>query len=212
MAQISPGAYMAEIPLFPLPLVLFPGGRLPLQIFETRYLDMVKRCVRENTGFGVVLIEEGDQVLREPSQQLPSIAHCGTYATIVDFDQNDNGMLGIMAEGQVKFVIRDHYEQHDRLMMAQVEFLELEDQVAVPEDKTHLVSLLEMFMEHEAVRDLGIAIDFERAGDVSSRLTELLPCPNHFKQRMLEMKNPVARLNELEKLITRMQNSGPQPN
>lgn len=202
---------MAEIPLFPLPLVLFPGGRLPLQIFEARYLDMVKRCMRENVGFGVVLIEEGEQVLAHREQQLPTVSHCGTYATIVDFDQNDNGTLGIMIEGQVKFVVRDQYETPDRLMMAQVEFLEIEEDAAVPDSKQHLVSLLEMFIEHDAVQDLGLVINFEEAREVGSRLTELLPCPNHFKQRMLEMKNPLARLNELEKLIVRMQNQNAKP-
>jgi Lon protease-like protein len=200
---------MAEIPLFPLPLVLFPGGKIPLQIFEPRYLDMVKRCMKENTGFGVVLIEEGEQVLQNPNQQLPSVSHYGTYATIVDFDQNPNGTLGLMVEGQVKFVIRDQYERPDRLMMAQVEFLELEEDAPVPEHKQHLVNLLEMFVEHEAVQGLGLDINFGQAREVGSRLTELLPCPNHFKQRMLEMKNPVARLNELEKLIARMQNQKP---
>ena len=180
-----------------------------MQIFEPRYLDMVKRCMRDNAGFGVVLIEEGDQVLRGPEQQLPSVSHCGTYATIVDFDQNPNGTLGIMVEGQVKFVIRDQYETPDRLMMAQVEFLELEEQMPIPEHKQHLVNLLEMFMEHEAVQGLGLQINLEEAREVGSRLTELLPCPNHFKQRMLEMKNPLARLNELEKLIVRMQNAKP---
>lgn len=197
---------MAEIPLFPLPLVLFPGGKIPLQIFEARYLDMVKRCLKENVGFGVVLIEEGEQVLRNSEEQLPTVSHCGTYATIVDFDQNDNGTLGIMIEGQVKFVVRDQYEAPDRLMMAQVEFMELEEEADVPEAQQHLVSLLEMFLEHEAVQGLDLEINFEEAREVGSRLTELLPCPNHFKQRMLEMKNPLARLNELEKLIVRMQN------
>ncbi|MEX1237227.1 MAG: LON peptidase substrate-binding domain-containing protein, partial [Pseudomonadales bacterium] len=177
-----------------------------LQIFEPRYLDMVKRCLKENVGFGVILIEEGDQVLKSPEQQLPSVSHSGTYATIVDFDQNPNGTLGIMIEGQVKFVVRDQFELPDRLMMAQVEFLELEEQAPVPERQEHLVSLLEMFLEHEAVRDLGLEINFGEAREVGARLTELLPCPNHFKQRMLEMKNPLARLNELEKLIARMQN------
>ena len=209
MAQKKPGFVMAEIPLFPLPLVLFPGGRLPLQIFETRYLDMVKRCMRDNTGFGVVLIEEGEQVLRSMEQQLPSVSWCGTYATIVDFDQNPNGTLGIVAEGQVKFVIRDQYEQHDRLMMAQVEFLEVERGLPMPEEKQHLVGLLEMFMEHEAVKGLGLTVDFDDARDVGARLAELLPCENHFKQKLLEIKNPLARLDELEKLILRLQDSGP---
>ncbi len=196
---------MAEIPLFPLPLVLFPGGRLPLQIFEARYLDMVKRCLRDNVGFGVVLIEEGEQTLAARDQQLPSVARQGTYATIVDFDQNPNGTLGVVAEGQVKFVIRDEYELPDRLMMAQVEFLPVEEAAPVPPELAHLVNLLEKFLEHEAVSGFGLDVNYEDAVEVGARLTELLPCPGHFKQRMLELKNPLIRLQEVDKLVTRMQ-------
>lgn len=198
---------MAEIPLFPVPLVLFPGGKLPLQIFEPRYLDMVKRCMKENTGFGIVLIEEGEQTLSGPEDSLPTIAHCGTYCTIVDFDHRPNGMLGITVEGHVKFSIRDHYELADRLMMGNVEFLEMEEEVPVPESRQHLVDLLATFMDHEAVETREQEVDYRHAHEVGARLTELLPCPNHYKQRLLEMKNPVARLDELEKLILRMQNS-----
>ncbi len=198
---------MAEIALFPLPLVLFPGGRTPLQIFEPRYLDMVKNCMREEIGFGVVLIKDGDQVLRNLDQQLPAVAHSGTYCTIVDFDQKANGLLEITIEGQVKYAIRDQYESENRLMMAQVEFLPLEDDMPIPENKQHLVTLLESLTQHDAVAGLSLQIDFNDARDVGGRLTELLPCSNDFKQRMLEMKNPVARLGELEKLILKMQSS-----
>ena len=118
---------MAEIPLFPLPLVLFPGGRLPLQIFETRYLDMIKRCMRDNAGFGIVMIEQGSEILDGDEIQ-PEISSQGTYSTVVDFDQHSNGMLGIMSEGQVKFVIREIYEKSDHLMMAEVDFLEQEEE------------------------------------------------------------------------------------
>ncbi|MDZ7684122.1 MAG: LON peptidase substrate-binding domain-containing protein [Gammaproteobacteria bacterium] len=198
---------MAEIPLFPLPVVLFPGGKLPIEVSEARYLDMIGRCMKENVGFGVVLIEEGDKVLNNPDEQLPTVSWCGTYATIVDFDQNDNGMLNVIVEGQIKFVVRDFYETSDRLMMARVEFIELEEEAEIPENQQHLVNLLEMFLEHEAVQSLNLDINYEQAREVGARLTELLPCPNHFKQRMLEMKNPLARLKELEKLIDRMQNA-----
>ena len=199
---------MADIPLFPLPLVIFPGGKLPLQIFEPRYLDMVKACLKENTGFGIVLIEEGDQVLGGPEDQLPTVSHCGTYCTIVDFDQRPNGMLGIVAEGQFKFAIRDQYELPNRLMMASVAFLEMEEEAPVPDHYHHLVDLLETFADHEAVANLELDIDYSQAREVGARLTELLPCPNHYKQRLLEIKNPVIRLQELEKLIQRMQNEG----
>ncbi len=198
---------MAEIPLFPLPMVLFPGGKLPLQIFEPRYLDMVKNCMREEIGFGVILIEEGQQVLKNAEQQLPSIAHCGTYCSIVDFDQQRNGLLQITVEGQTKFAVRDQYENPDRLMLAQVEFLPEEEDIPVPDNKQHLVNLLETLTQHKSVQQLGLSINFETARDVGGRLAELLPCPNDFKQRMLEMKNPVIRLSELEKQLLRMQDS-----
>jgi Lon protease-like protein len=114
-----------------------------------------------------------------------------------------------VVEGQQKFVIRDQYEQSDRLMMASIEFLEIEEDVALPEEREHLSGLLESLMEHEAVQRLGLACDFEQAGEVGARLTELLPCPNHFKQRMLEMKDPLIRLSELDKLVERIQKANP---
>lgn len=200
---------MAEIPLFPVQMVLFPGGKTTLQIFEPRYLDMVRDCLKENIGFGMVLIKEGDQVLYDPDQQLPSVAHCGTYCTIVDFDQHDNGNLEVTVEGRVKFSIRDQYESSNRLMLAQVEFLPLEDEVPIPKSKQHLVSLLESLANHDAVRSLGLDVNFEDARDVGARLAELLPCSNDFKQKMLEIRQADIRLIELEKLILKMQNAPP---
>ncbi|MFT4797095.1 MAG: Lon protease-like protein [Candidatus Azotimanducaceae bacterium] len=200
---------MAEIPLFPMQMVLFPGGKTVLEIFETRYLDMVRDCLRDEVGFGLVLIKEGEQVLYDVDQQLPSVAHCGTYCTIVDFDQHTSGNLEITIEGQVKFSVRDQYESADRLMLAQVEFLPLEDESAIPKNKQHLVSLLESLTRHDAVKALGMEVDFEDARDVSARLAELLPCSNEFKQKMLEIKSADLRLSELERLILKMQNSPP---
>ena len=196
---------MAEIPLFPLPLVLFPGGKLPLQIFESRYLDMVKRCMRDDIGFGVVMIQEGGQVLNNAEEQLPSVAFSGTYVTIVDFDQRDNGLLGIVVEGQSRFSIRDQYETSERLMMADVEFLASESKEEVPAAKVHLSEILASLLEHEAVEALRLNVDLEDASEVGGRLTELLPIPNNLKQRLLEMRNPIARLEDLDKLIVKMQ-------
>jgi hypothetical protein len=200
---------MTEIPLFPVPLILFPGGRLPLQIIETRYLDMLTHCLRNNVGFGVVMIREGQQMLAHRDEQLPSVAFTGTLATIVDFDEGPNGTLDILVQGQRKFVVRDQFEQADRLMLAQVEYLPDEAFFSVPEDKQHLASLLQSLIEHEAVQGLDLSIDFDSATDVGGRLTELLPLPNQFKQRMLEMKNSIARLSDLESLIERMQDAAP---
>ena len=196
---------MSEIPLFPLPLVLFPGGRLSLRIFETRYLDMVMRCMRENSGFGVVMIEEGRQILENSEQSLPSVSQKGVYCKIVNFDQLPTGMLGIMIEGQTKFVIRDQYEQPDRLMMADVEFLNVEETHEVPGEYEHLVRILQSLMEHEDVVNLGYTVDFSSAVEVSARLTELLPCGDETKRLLFELKNPLARLKELGKVVSDMQ-------
>ena len=196
---------MKEIPLFPLPLVLFPGGRLHLQIFEVRYLDMIGRCLKSGEGFGVIMIEEGDQVLRDKEAQLPSVARSGTFCEIVDFDQTSSGTLGIVVEGRRKFVVCDQYENPDRLMMASVEFITEEEQSLIPDEDRHLAELLGNFVQHEAVKKLDLTINYEDARDVSWRLTELLPCSNPIKQKLFEMKNPLMRLKELEKLLLEMQ-------
>ena len=177
---------------------------MDLQIFEARYLDLVKSTLQHDSGFGIIMIEEGEQVLLHKDQSLPAISHCGTYVKIIDFDQMPNGMLSIVVEGQGKFVIRDQYEEANRLMMADVEFLEMEEQIPIPEQYEHLAGLLDTLMQHEAVRKYAHEIDFSEAREVGSRLTELLPCPNRNKQHLLEIKDPVTRLKEISKLVERM--------
>ena len=189
---------MKEIPLFPLPLVLFPGGRLPLQIFEVRYLDMIKSCMRENSGFGVVMLGVGNE-------SLANIVNQGTYTTIIDFDQFSNGMLGIMTEGQSKFLIREKYEQIDHLLVARVEFFDQEEELGLPVDKVHLVKLLKSLMKDERVAGLNYNVDFGSAGEVGARLVELLPLAIEEKQRLFEIKRPLERLKELDKVITTLQ-------
>lgn len=169
---------------------------------------MVKRCLVKQAGFGIVMITDGEQTLVSADDHLPAISHCGTYCEIVDFDQLPNGILSIVVQGRQKFVVRDQYEQADRLMLADVEFLANEEEVAVPQDQEHLSGLLESLMAHEAVQRLGLNCDLGQATEVGARLTELLPCPNHFKQRMLEMKDPLVRLSALDKLVERIQKAG----
>ena len=196
---------MSQIPLFPLPLVVFPGGILPLQIFEPRYLDMVRDCLRADEGFGVVMIREGDQVVRHAEQGVPTTSHMGTVCRIFDFDQKPNGMLAITARGESRFVIRDAWEQDNRLLVGDVEFLPAEASKPLPEDHRHLADLLAQFLEHESVSGLGIEPDYDSALDVGMRLTELLPCDGEAKERLFEVRDPLARLRLLDKVINRMQ-------
>ena len=158
------------------------------------------------------MITEGEEVLRDSEQQLPSVSRCGTYCTIADFDELPNGMLGILVEGVRKFVIRDEYEQSDRLMMGDIEFLADETDADIPEEKEHLSSLLESLMSHEEVQRLGLVCDLTQAVEVGARLTELLPCSGGFKQRMLEIRDPLVRLSELDKLVDLIQKNQPGSN
>ena len=202
---------MELVPLFPLPLVFFPGGRLPLQIFETRYLDMVRECMRQGQGFGIVRIQEGEQVLtgRSLADQLtqPSVAACGTEGQIVDFDQNPNGTLAVTVQGQRKFAVLGVEERADRLMMAEVEWLPEEPEQSLPHHFEHLAELLESISQHEAVFRLGLSVDYGDARDVSWRLAELLPCDLDTKQRLLELQSPLKRLTEIERAIEMLQAS-----
>ena len=141
----------------------------------------------------------------DDDETLPEISRQGTYSTVVDFDQFPNGMLGIMTEGQVKFVVREMYEQPDHLMMAEVDFLEQEEESVLPEHKVHLVTILQSLMEDEWVSRLNYEVDFSAAGEVGARLVELLPFGNKTKQQLFEMRNPIARLDELDRVIAKMQ-------
>jgi len=202
---------MELVPLFPLPLVFFPGGRLPLQIFETRYLDMVRDCMRQDRGFGVISIHEGEQVLtgRSFADQLaqPGIAGCGTEGQIVDFDQNPNGTLAVTVLGQRKFSVLNVEERADRLMVAEVEWLPDEPEQSLPQHFEHLAELLESISQHEAVFRLGLSVDYDDARDVSWRLAELLPCDLDTRQRLLELQSPLKRLTEIERVIETLQAS-----
>jgi len=117
----------ATLPLFPLNTVLFPGGPLRLRIFEPRYLDMVSRCMREDSGFGVALIVAG----REAGGAAQTVT-IGTHARIVDFEQLDDGLLGITARGERRFRIVHAHQESDGLNVAQVEWLDDELRAEVP--------------------------------------------------------------------------------
>ena len=162
---------------------------------------MVKSCMREDSGFGIVMAESGNELVNGYDAQA-NISNQGTYTTIVDFDQFPNGMLGIMAEGQIKFAIREKYEQRDHLLVAQVDFFEKEEEVVVPPDKMHLVTILKSLMKDEWVAGLHYSVDFHAAGSVGGRLVELLPLAIKEKQRLFEIENPLLRLEELDKAIT----------
>jgi uncharacterized protein len=180
-----------SIALFPLNIVLFPDGPLPLRIFETRYIDMVRRCMRETQAFGVVLIREGNEV--GPAETFD----VGTLAKIVDFHQLSDGLLGLSCIGQQRFRIRRRSHQADGLNLAEVDWLIVQPTVAVPERHARLPELLKSVLPQLGEVYTDIEMHLDDAAWVGHRLAEILPIPLVDKQLFLELDDPIQRLDVL---------------
>ncbi len=185
---------MISIPLFPLNIVLFPDGPLPLRIFETRYVDMVGRCMREGAGFGVVLIREGREI--GPAET----CDVGTLAKVIDFDKMPDGLLGLSCVGHQRFRVLKRGRQADGLNVADVEWLAAEPATAVPPRHARLAQLLETVLPQLGEVYTDIEMRLEDAAWVGHRLAEILPIPLPDKQAFLEMDDPVQRLDALAAL------------
>jgi Lon protease-like protein len=187
---------LTEIPLFPLNTVLFPGGVLPLRIFEPRYVDMVRRCMREGGEFGIALIREGKEAGG------PATTHdVGTVAQIVDFDQTKDGLLGITTRGTQRFRIQSTRRQADGLNLAMIEKLPPEPVVMLPDEYGVLARML-----IEALPQMGdyfkhLLPQYDDAAWVSARVAEVMPIPLAVKQQMLEVDDGVERLRLLTPLL-----------
>lgn len=195
---------LEEIPLFPLGQVLFSGGRMPLRIFEPRYLDLVGRCMKARSGFGIVLIRDGAEARLGKDAAPPTLFEVGTYAHIADFNQLSNGMLGIVCSGGAKFRIHRSWQAPDHLTQAEVEFLPEEPAMPVSEEFAPLVGTLRLLVAHPLVRQLGAELDYEDARSVGWRLAELLPIEPATKQKLLQMQDATERLVELRDLIAKL--------
>ncbi|MDF0752252.1 LON peptidase substrate-binding domain-containing protein [Marinobacter sp. 71-i] len=185
-----------NVPLFPLNSVVLPGGRIPLQLFEPRYIDMLTRCLKEDRGFVVVLLREGLETVKSAA-----FYDIGTYVRIIDFQQMDNGLLGITVEGQDKVTVVRSWQQSDGLNVGDVECLLAEEELPVPERFAELPSVLKALFRHPVIRELGMDVDYDDARDVGWRLTELLPLDKQEKQRLVELQAPLERLERLLGLL-----------
>ena len=180
-----------SLPLFPLNMVLFPDGPLPLRIFETRYLDMVRRCMRETKGFGVVLIREGREVGPVETYDV------GTTAKIVDFHQLSDGLLGLSCTGEQRFRILTRSRQADGLNLAVVGLINPEPEMAVPARHLRLAELLKSVLPQLGEVYTGMPMRLEDAAWVGHRLSEILPIEPKEKQALLELDDPIQRLDVL---------------
>lgn len=198
-----------DIPLFPLNIVLFPGGRFDLQIFERRYIDLVSHCMRTGTGFGICLLKSGKELNSNSLNQ--TIYNTGTYAKIVDWDQLESGLLGITVEGAVKFVAQDFWKNEDDVLHASVEFSDIEstagDAIPLGDQYTALIELLKNLEDHPLVADRNLAIDYSDLRQLGWRLSELIPLGIDVRQQLLELNDPIERLSKIEKLVSEMANN-----
>jgi Lon protease-like protein len=192
-----------EIPLFPLGTVLFPGGRIALQIFEQRYLDLVRRSLKQDAGFGLVWIVEGAEVTR-PGRAQPQLAAVGTYARIVDWDSLPNGLLGITIEGGERFHLDSTTVQADGLVLGQVDMEAPRASRALADDYQSLVDVLSSLEQHPHVKRLGIDADHTDAWQVGSVLAQLLPVEEAMKYEMLQMRELEPFLRRLDELLSQL--------
>ena len=180
------------IALFPLHTVLFPGGPLPLRIFETRYTDMVRRCMRTQEPFGVVMIQEGDE-----AGVVATTATVGCTARIVDFHTLHDGLLGISCVGERKFRVLRVWRADDGLNMGEVEWLPVEPELPVPADCERLVTTLRRALEELAEHYENVERKFDDAAWIGARIAELLPIELADKQALLELDDPIERIRSL---------------
>lgn len=197
-----------DIALFPLRVVLFPGSKLDLQIFERRYVDLVSHCMRNDEGFGVCLLREGEEVIREASKQ--TIHRTGTYGKIVDWDQLENGLLGITVEGQTKFRIHDCWQADTGVLEASVEFSSADtlqqDAVPLSEEFAALVDLLQNLESHPMVEQKNIQVNYDNLWELGWRLGELIPVDMEQRQDLLELDDPWDRIRAIEQLVSDIAN------
>ena len=194
---------MTDIPLFPLGTVLFPSGRLPLQIFERRYVDMISKCMREGAGFGVVWIRRGSEVAEASVTNL-DLGDYGTMATIVDWDQLPNGLLGITIEGAERFHIEKVWREDSGLNMARVDIEPSPDVVEIPEEGRSMIDVLAGLQRHPEVRRLGLTVDTGNAWNICHALTQLLPIDNSVKYELLGITDINVYVDELDELLSEL--------
>lgn len=190
-----------SLPLFPLNAVLFPGCVLDLQLFEARYLDMIGRCMKQGEGFGVVCITEGSEVGEAPA----GFSQIGCEARVTDFQQQDNGLLGLRVVGGRRFRVLSASAQKDQLLVAEVEWLREPEERPLQEEDEDLVALLAALAEHPMVAALDMGVSAAGQQSLANQLAYLLPFAEEDKIGLLEIDNAEERLDAIQELLDEMQ-------
>jgi len=189
-----------QLPLFPLHTVLFPGGVLPLKVFEQRYIDMTKVCLSEDRPFGVCMIVKGDEVAR-PGAATPDVANVGTLARIRNWDMPQLGILHVTTLGGSRFLVEAHSVDASGLLVGKVKSIPDEARVSIAPAHAPLVRLLEIIAARLGPANFPDEVAYDDASWVGYRLAELLPLPLPIKQSMLEINDAGVRLEVLQRFL-----------
>ena len=201
------------MPLFPLGTVLYPGGFLPLRIFEVRYLNLIGKCHKAGMPFGVVSLTQGEEV-RRAGAEAEHFAGVGTLAEIRVFDVPQAGLMQIECEGTRRFRVHSSELQKHGLWVAEIEILPGDVDLAVPDDLRAAADALRRLVEtleerrrmpgNEQIRlPVQAPFRFDDCGWVANRWCELLPVPTPLKQRLMELDSPLMRLELVSDLLAR---------
>ncbi|MET3477795.1 LON peptidase substrate-binding domain-containing protein [Variovorax atrisoli] len=201
-----------SLPLFPLGTVLFPGGLLPLRIFEVRYLDMIGKCRKADAPFGVVSLTSGSEV-RKAGADAESFAAIGTLAMIREFESPQSGLLQIECVGTQRFRVRSNELQKHGLWVAEVEAVNDDVALEIPDDLRHTSTALQRLVGtlEERKRAQGGPVRlpiaepylFDDCGWVANRWCELVPMQLELRQRLMELDSPLMRLELVSDLLAR---------
>ena len=202
---------MAELPLFPLQSVLFPGGELRLKVFEARYLEWMGTGLRQPTRFGVVNLKRGTEVQRPDSTEAV-LESVGVAANLEDVDVPQAGIMLLRARGMQRFRIQSTSRRDNGLWVAQVVLIEGDD--AVQPESAHAATVAALGQALARLREMGEAnqlggqgptdsepAQMQNAGWVANRWCELLPIPVAAKQSLMELQDPLVRLSLVDRYL-----------
>lgn len=182
-----------KIPLFPLSSIVLPGGRLPLRLFEPRYIRMISECMKQEAGFGICLAQNSEVVNTEPYP-------LGTLARVIDFDQGSDGLLHITVIGEQEFTVESFTVEKDGLLIGEVEFQDRPGHSAMPSAYSALSVKLSQILDHLEPHISFPDRDLDDAEWVCNRLLELLPIDAGEKYEMLRSFDTNSRLQALDEL------------
>jgi len=190
-----------KLPLFPLNTVIFPGGRLPLRVFEQRYLKMVKQAIADNSPIGLCAIREGAET---GATAVPYSV--GTCVLVTDWDMPETGILHIDTHAQERFVVRGTHTEPNGLLIGTLEHVGIEAAVAIPDDLELAVEILRYLIAEYGDARFPEPHELGNAAWVGFRLSEVLPLTLSIKQNLLEMNDSVMRLRILTEFLKKQIN------